>query len=309
MKVNPVVSKTPGSFIKQTEPTKTVFVHAARIVDLFSDKKEQVTFHRAFIGETLSCIYQPFYLEGDTLYDGVDDRPVGDTSFIDKHLAHSSESRSEWEPKFLSTLCPGCGGLLGGERDAIVLQCRNCAALWQEIGGRFAAVNWELVQSNGSTQRYLPFWRIVFTTGGEVLKSFGDFLRFTNQPLVVRPEHNALPLVFWVPAFKINPKSFLQLSTQLTVAGPGIPRGRPDRVKDHHPVTLNSKEGVESIKSLLAKMTLSREKKYPLLPAMKIIKPQCLLTYLPFHRQSHDLVQEHTAATLQTAAIRYGRSL
>ena len=279
------------------------------VVDLFDDHNKTICHHRAFIGETISCIYQPCYVKNDDLYDAVTNQVIGHRTLLSDALPTTCAGQSSWEPRFIATLCPKCGGLLGGERDTIVLQCANCQSLWQEQDGRFIAVDWTVVPSESRVARYLPFWRISFTTAGYVLKYFADFLRFTNQPLVPMPQYENRPLVFWIPAFKINPKAFLQLASQLTVAQTRIPPGQGRRVTNDYPVTLDQLEGLQAIKSVLAYSTLSKEKRLSMLPEIRLKATSCELTYLPFVAKTHDLVQEHTFATVQTAALRYGRVL
>ena len=309
MKIKPVVSATSGAFVLQSIPIKTVFSHAAKILDLFRERDKKNTYHRAFIGETLSRIYQPCYIEDDRLWDAVSNRVVGHRSTLAKDLGKTCSSKVSWEPQFITTICPGCGGLLSGERDSIVLQCRNCESLWQEHKRKFIPVDWKVVASNDRGASYLPFWQIEFSTTGSILKSFGDFLRFTNQPLVAIQKYETQPLVFWIPAFKINPKAFLQIASQLTVAQGRIPQGENKRVTNGHPVTLGRIEALQAIKSVLANTTLSKEKRFPLLPRLRLGESRCVLTYLPFISQTHDLVQEHTFTAIQTAAVRYGRAL
>lgn len=309
MQLKPVVASTRGAFIRQSLPTKNVFAQAAMVADLFDNTNNKTCHHRAFIGETISCIYQPCYRRGEQLIDAVTSKVMGDRSLLGDDLQTGSPSKSSWEPRFIATFCPTCGGLLRGERDAIVLQCTNCYSLWQEQNGRFSGVDCTVVASRNRAARYLPFWRISFTTGGHVLQSFADFLSFTNQPMVPMPQYQSRPLVFWLPAFKIHPKAFLQLASQLTVAQTRIPDGQSGRVSDDYPVTLEQGEAVQAIKSVLAYSTLSKEKKLLLLPEMRLQTGSCQLTYLPFSATIHDLVQEHTLAVVQTAALRYGRAL
>jgi hypothetical protein len=181
--------------------------------------------------------------------------------------------------------------------------------LWQEHQQKFVPVPWRVVASEERLARYLPFWRIRFSAPAGGLRSFGDYLRFTNQPLVALEKYDRQPLAFWIPAFKINPKAFLQLAGQLTVAQEGIPEGKKSRVSNAYPVTLEQAEAVQAVKSVLAFTTLSKEKRFPLLPKLVLKDCRGELIYLPFVGQTHDLVQEHTHAALQTAALRYGRAL
>lgn len=309
MQISPVVSSSAGIFIPQAVSTKSVFVQAAMIIDLFKEHSRQTIYHRAFIGETISRIYQPCYLQGEQLYDAVSKRLIGPRGLVEKHLTRTCSSKASWEPRFINTICPGCGGLLGGDRNTTVLQCGNCQSLWREENGRFVPIDWQVVASDDPGARYLPFWQITFSTKGRVLRSFADYLRFTNQPLAIRREYELRPLVFWIPAFKVNPKAFLQVASQLTVGQAHIPPGETIRVANGYPVTLQQKEAIQAIKTVLANTTLCREKSYPLLPEIRPEASRCQLTYLPFSSQSHDLIQEHTLATVQTAALRYGRML
>ena len=200
MQLKPIVSANRNTFLIQSVPTKKAFVHAARIIDLFSKKSNKPVLHRAFIGETLSRIYQPYYLKDDQLYDGIDNRLIGDRFLLEKHLGKTCTSKISWDPQFISTICPKCGGLLAGERDSLVLQCRNCVSLWQEKKQKFSPVDWRVVLSEDRMACYLPFWQIAFSTAGQVLKNFGDYLRFTNQPVVSSAKHESRPLIFWTKA-------------------------------------------------------------------------------------------------------------
>ncbi len=308
MRIRPVVSATPGRFFLQSIPSNTVFAQAAMVIDLFQERGDRHTYHQAFIGETLSRIYQPCYMQDEQLHDAVTRRMVGHGARLDTALKTCS-SKVAWEPRFITTLCPGCGGLLDGERDSMVLQCTNCQSLWQEQQQKFVPVPWQVMASEDRRARYLPFWRISFSAPGSGLQSFGDYLRFTNQPLAALEKYDRQPLAFWIPAFKINPKAFLQLAGQLTVAQGRIPEGQNRPVSNGYPVTLEQAEAVQALVTVLAYTTLSKEKRFPLLPKLSLENCRAALTYLPFVGQTHDLVQEHTRAALQTAALRYGRVL
>lgn len=309
MKLTPVVAQVEGAFIEQTVPTKSAFAHAAKVTELFSGKSDKSFYHRAFIGETLSLIYQPCYLHEEMVYDAVINKPLGPGKWLDKHMGKTSSSKISWEPQFISTICPECSSLLSGERDSTVLHCLNCESLWQENAKKFQTLSWQVVESDDPSAQYLPFWQITFSTGGSPLKSFGDYLRFTNQPLVINKKFDCKPLAFWIPAFKLNPKAFLQMAAQLTVSQWRIPSGCRRRLVNDHPVNLNQQEAVQAIKSVLAVTTLNKSTRLPLLPQMTIVDAKCELIYLPFTQQPHDFVQEHTLTAVLAAALRFGRKL
>lgn len=308
-----VVAAVEGTFIRQSIPTKTIFADATKTLDLFQDRdllKKQRVFHRAFIGETLSRLYQPYYIHDDNVFDGVTNRIVGQKYILKDWLESARESQKSWEPDFISTKCQQCGGLLSGQRDSCVLQCSNCELMWREKHKKFTPVPWQIVVSDNQANKYLPFWAVKYTTSGsQKMRSFGDYLRFTNQPVFLHNSYDTKPLVFLIPAFKVNPKAFLQLCSQLTLQQNRIPTGQKRRVFNVYPANLSEEEACQAIKSILASTTIAREKRFPLLPKIDIKKAHCILTYLPFSKSTHDLVQENTGATIQTAALRYGRAL
>ncbi len=309
MKVKPVVPSVKGKFLGQTVKMESLFSQVVKIEALFSKKKKNSLYHRAFIGESLSKIYQPCYVRAEKLLDGVDNRKICSAALFETFREKTFTAQQSWEPRFITTVCPKCGYYLEGERDSLVLDCSNCETLWQEKNGKFIPLTWSIVVSGNRAARYLPFWKITFQTSGVVLKSFGDFLRLTNQPVIVRSEHNDTELCFWFPAFKINPGAFLQAARQLTVTQLRIPEGEKGKLGKIYPVTLPCKEAFQAIKSVLAVTTLNKKNIYPLLPKIKVASARYSLKYLPFTVHSHDLVQEHTRLTVMSAALKYGRKL
>lgn len=309
LKLIPVISSQGGRFMQQTIATRKIFIHAANLIDIFNAKSSANIFHRAFIGETVSRIYQPLYVYKGCYYDAVLGRAIGPCDHLDSLLKSCDNSRSSWEPKFVSTFCPHCGGILEGESDSVVLGCLNCDKRWTEEGGRFKEIPWSVVKAGGTGVTYLPFWVIRTSAEGCDLDNLGDFMRFTNQPISVAERYENAPLRFWIPAFKINPKAFLQISTQLTLSQLKIPLEKSQIKITCHPVTLEKSEAGQAIKSVMASATVSRRKMYPNLKRLAIKSLKTELMYLPFKRKSHDLIQMHTNASVQTAAIRYGRSL
>ena len=313
MTLQPVISGIAGKFLRQSLPTKAIFKDATKNLDLYQKKnqcKKQAVFHRAFIGEKISRIYQPLYIKNDEVLDGITNRPLGPGSIFRKNLVSAEKSQQAWEPHFISTLCPECEGRLVGESDSCVLQCRNCLLPWKEEDQVFTQVEGQIILPESTGKRYLPFWCVEYhLTGAQNLKSFADYLRFTNQPAIINPSHERQALKFFVPAFKLRPQAFLQLSARLTLKQSTLPPGKTAKISDGYPVNLDDKEAAQAIKSILASTTLAREKRFPLLKESNVKKTRCILTYLPFLQSAHDYVQEHTGASVQTAALKYGRAL
>lgn len=77
----------------------------------------------------------------------------------------------------------------------------------------------------------------------------------------------------------------------------------------NYPVTLDAREAVQSIKSVLAHLTVGKKKRLQNLSRINIKVESTELLFLPFSKNVHDYMQNHTPTTIQVAAARYGRSL
>lgn len=309
MKIFPVTDGIVGRFFQQAEEMTSVFTKATDLAAIFSKETSGPLYHRAFIGETISCIYLPLYLQEDLLYDAVLNRPLGERKSVVDSIQQAKRYHPAWAPRFLATLCPHCAEMLTGEHDSLVLSCFNCASLWAENDGAFHPVRWQIVRSDGDNPIYLPFWKIRPTVTGVPLSTFGDFLRLTNQPIVVKKEHDSQELCFWVPAFKIRPNLFLQMAKSITISQTRIPEGGGEMAKIMYPVTLPSSEAVQSLKTILADITMDKRHFLPQLPAITLQARQTDLVYLPFTSCGHDLVQEQTTVSVASTVLQFGRSL
>jgi len=320
MTLAPVVGATVGKFAKRQFPVKTVFSQALKLSRIFTEKRaDMVVLDRQFIGETISLIYQPYALRDGKLFDAVNGRLVGRTAALPGLLANAKESESSWEPRFISTICPECGGLLQGEADSLVLKCLNCMQRWGENDGHFRPVDYTVTVASDTGCRYLAFWEIALGSGSE-LATYADYLRFTNQPVVVQEKHERLPLKIFIPAFKVNPKVFMQLASQMTMsqlklaAVPVLAAHAGSEMLDgpaekHYPVTLGMQEAVQSARAVIAMTTIDKKRSLPHIKKLKLSYAGVRLNYFPFAELSHDYVQETTRATVSRAALRYGRKL
>ncbi len=307
MRLLPLIASRPGSYLRQSVPREEAFNQAVAVAGLLRRRERRSLFHRAFIGETLSRIYQPCYLHGDTVFDGVVARPLGSGELFSRH--HSVAADPAWEPRFISSHCPRCSGGMDGERDTLVLRCRGCRSEWQEEGGRFVPVSSTMVPTTIRDALHLPFWRVTIATEGVRLTGFGDYLRFTNQPIAVRPAFDSLPLCLWVPAFKLNPRSFLQLAAQLTLGQWRLPAAEEGFVDEAYGVNLPAREAVQAVKTVLAHTTVSKKTSLPLLAELRIARHETRLIYVPFIVRGLDYVEEHSGAALLAAALRFGKTL
>lgn len=309
MPISLVSSDIKGVFLRQTIKAQVLLERAALLTVIDSENIEAPFYHRAYIGETLSCIYLPLYVADGVLYDAVTNKVMASGGSSERMMAQGVRYRETWTPRFLATLCPHCGDALSGEHDSLVLLCHNCHSSWEERRGSFSSIDWEKVSSIDSNVYYLPFWKLQVRSPENGLESFGDLLRVTNQPRVVMAKHTEMELEIWVPAFKLRPSTFLRLGKTVTLSQERIPPGDSVMVGRMHPVTLQRKEAVQAIKSFVAAVALNKRKLLPLLPEMYFHPVATTLSYLPFADQGHDFVQEQTGISVAKSVLRFGRKL
>jgi predicted RNA-binding Zn-ribbon protein involved in translation (DUF1610 family) len=309
MPVSLLALQIPGNFFRQGLKVEAIFELAAQSSAAVPEQNPEPLYHRAFIGETISCLYLPLYIVDRTLYDAVTNRPLARGVSGDDLGSICLPFQKQWIPRFLATLCPACGASLAGETESLVLSCHTCHSSWEETEGVLRSLAWQRVASPHKDARYLPFWKIEVRTSGVALESFGDFLRLTNQPLVVRPEHDRMALCFWVPAFKIRPQVFLNLARNLTSSQKRLPAGEAVMADGLFPVTLPRSEAIQALKTVLAEAAVNKQDVLPLLPGISFQPLATELVYLPFNNKGHDWVQEQILLAIPGPVLRFGRSL
>ena len=304
-----VTDAVSGSFLPQRIKAKLLVERAAQLTEIDSENIKAAFYHRAYIGETISCIYLPLYFDNDILYDAVTNKPLGKGGSEDQLRSLSLRYKASWAPHFLSTVCPHCAALLTGERDSLILSCRNCDSSWQEQQGRFRKIGWSSVATAHKEMYYLPFWKLRVEASGIELASFADLLQQTNQPRVVQPRHREQQLAFFLPAFKVRPSTFLRLGKNMTLAQEKIGTTEQKMPKRMHPVTLPRNEALQALKSVLAGIAMNKKKVLPKLPHIHFKPVETELSYLPFFDKGHDFVQEQTGISIAQSVLHFGRKL
>ena len=114
---------------------------------------------------------------------------------------------------------------------------------------------------------------------------------------------------FWIPAFKLRPKTFLRIARGTTINQWRVNPEQGHIVPNLYPVNLPSSEAKQAIKVTLAACTASRKNIYPYLPTTRIKNTEISLIYLPFVDQGHDWVQPETGAVVAKSVLHFGRSL
>jgi hypothetical protein len=295
-----------GSFLKISINTDEIFKRAVKNLQIRDEK----ILHQAFIGDALNIIYLPLSIRDEEILDAVVEKPLTKIPEDSTPFADTDIERYAWKPVFLSALCPQCGWNLEGEPDSVVLLCTNCNTAWEAGGNNFSQVKLEVTPASTKDALFIPFWNFEIDAVGIDIHTYADFLRITNQPIVIRPEWEKTPLYFVSPAFKLRPNDFLRLGTQMTISRrhtlkttDSVPRS------ELHPVTLMHNDAKQSLKVILANSAVSLNKVFPHLPDIQFKVKDYFLHYLPFQKTTHELQQKNLGVTINQRVLNYGRSL
>jgi len=286
LKLKFVTPDTEGRFLEPDQPFD-------KIMDIFEERFKgslpKPVFHQAHIGESLSLIYSPFYVN-NRVYDAILNEPVSSSLPDDFDTSNFSGGRLDWKIGFLPTLCPECGWDMEGRRDSLVLICRNCDSLWQPDGKKFKKLIFAHIPEKEKNIIYLPFWRIRADVSEVNLKSYADMVRIANLPKVVKQEWYDMKFSFWSPAFKVRPQTFLPLAQKMTLFQPQYKLIYKLPNSELYPVTLPFSEALETLKINLAGFMKPRKKLLPKLSDIKIRPRSFLLVYVPFIIKHHELI-------------------
>ncbi len=284
-----ISSKTQGKFVRPLEFKATIMESDRRGI---SDKKNQAPAFKEDIGEMTSLIYSPFYIIKNQIIDGILNKPI--QGVVPEELDSSTLDicRPEKETIFVSGLCPGCGWDLEGNFDSLVLVCKNCQTLWKSRGNRLGKIKFKCAIPQRLDDVMIPFWKIKADITSITLKSYADLVRMGNLPKSIQPEWEDQELYFWIPAFKIRPKVFLRLNTQLAIAQPTPPLEKKIRENTHLPINLPSSEAVQSIKITLASLVRPLKDHLPALSRSKVTPKEITLVFLPFEPGTHEYVNQ-----------------
>jgi hypothetical protein len=266
-------------------------------------------FLQRFIGETVSLIHTPLLLRGGTLYDAVLGRPVCTCAIEDQERLHATPAGTQGQVRFVPTLCPHCGWDMEGERDSLVLICRNCNSAWACPGQTFERVEFVVMTPPPEAEEpacHLPFWRMKPRFSGLDLASWADLIRIANLPKAITPAFAAEPLYFWSPAFKVNPALYARWSRQMTVFRPV--GDETDRLPGTslHPVTLPLAEASDGIVINLAQMIMDKRALYPRLDSLRVTLEESRLEYHPFVSNRNELLHARLRVAIDRTALAYG---
>lgn len=300
----------PGAFIKPKLPfEKALETIESRLKGVNVAAVSEQSFEKAYIGDTTSLIYAPFFVRDGQLYDAILKKSVGDLPKGTDSFDQSLISTQKWAPNFLSAMCPHCGWDIRGERDSCVFLCNNCNSAWRPKGEKFKRVTVKTIGGHKKGQKFLAFWKIKAEISGLDLASRADFTRVANLPKAVTEEMENEEFFFWIPAFKVHPHLFLRLSRHVTSSPfrekieDSLPEG------DIHPVNLPLGEAAQSLKICVATFAKPRRTMMVKLPNIQVTPKKGELVFVPFAREGSELVNKEINFSVSKQALHYGRNL
>lgn len=253
-------------------------------------------FYSEFIG-IREIIYAPYYVHDDTLYDGITHKRVD--RFDEEMIVVDDPMLNELPPAtglkqnaaFSPTLCPNCGWDMDCAPDSYILGCSNCNTYYKPQKGKIKKIGIAFLPAEFEAAIYLPFWRLRAAVKGANLDTYGDLIKTANLIKVVPEEDRQRPFHFWIPAFKIASKLFLQIATRVTLAQPHGKLARAIPVVPVYPVNLPVSEIMKFPRTLISNFIAFKEIHYPRLSQMKIHPQRLALIYLPFQALGSEFVQ------------------
>jgi hypothetical protein len=304
LKLRFVAPENEGVFLKPQVSSKELLRLAE---ETFTSPIRDPMFAKAFVGDSMSQIYSPFYVT-DQVFDGVLNRPVSPAPPEGFDVSKMEGGKPDWRIEFIPTLCPSCGWDLQGEKNALALSCKNCTSLWMNKGTGFIKLEFGLFPAETPDSVYLPFYRIRAEVSGIKLDSYADLVKTANMAKVVQAGWEEKPFRFWTPAFKIRPDDFLFLSRNMTLSQPPkeyvaeLPQG------EVLPVTMPLPDAVESLKINLASF-IKPPKMLQVLDTVQIKAKSVVLVYIPFQKSGKELFQPAFNLRTNKTLLEYAKNL
>jgi DNA-directed RNA polymerase subunit RPC12/RpoP len=293
-----------GVFLKPKVSSKDLLRLAE---ETFTSSTQEPMFAKAFVGDTLSQIYSPFYVT-DKVFDAVLNRPVSSALPDGFDVSTMEGGKPDWRIEFIPSLCPNCGWDLEGEKNALALSCKNCNSVWVSKGKGFARLEFGVFPAETPDSVYFPFYRIRADVSGIALASYADLVKTANMAKVVQEGWEEKPFRFWTPAFKIRPQDFLFFSRNVTLSQPPkeyvaqLPQG------EVLPVTMPFQDAVESLKINLASF-VKPPKMLQVLDTVEIKAKSLVLVYIPFQKSGNELFQPDFNLRTNKTLIQYAKHL
>ena len=306
LKLKFIVPETAGTFFK---PRLTLENVVAGIEEQLNASSAAPRFHQAYIGETASLIYAPVFIHDNRLCDAILNKSLAPVPAEGLTALEPCDQREKLHLTFVPCLCPDCGWNLEGGKESLVLLCKNCHTAWSASKNGLYKIAFARSAVAAPGCIHLPFWKITAQVEGLQLGSFADLLRLNNAPEVITPAREQQELAFWIPAFKIAPDLFLLTAQRMTFFQEQGPFEESLAMAAFHPVTLPSREAVESITPLLAQSAVPRKDIFPKLPLVSAVPRTSTLVYIPFKSSGSELIHYRMPLSISRNALKWGLSL
>lgn len=258
--------------------------------------------HQAFIGEALSLVHTPVYEKNGKVWDALLNRPLDhNSSFQVKELLFPE--RTPPPLTFLPVLCPQCGWDLEGSSRSVAMVCRNCQSAWCLSQGNMKWIPFGVPSQWNGDQELLPFWQLKFQFAGIELNTLEDLHRLANTSI----SRQNSTLLFWIPAFKLPPRLFLQAARRATLSS-----FMEFRKEDLPPVTIHSatlalEEAAQCVKILLASLAVPRRRFMERMDSFSAKLEEATLSFVPFSPKAHEFVQPHLPLSVPRRALYWKR--
>ncbi len=257
----------------------------------------------ACIGDVLSLIHLPVF-QSHELVDGITGKLLGpagiDTAGLEQAGSHL---------RFASTLCPQCGWDLVGDRQSLVQTCPHCDTAWEPGPEGGSRITPHFLQTPEKPALYLPFWNLRIRAKGFRLQTWADLIRLTNLPRALLPWMESTAFSFRIPAFKIRPELFLNLSAQVSLYQPDAPEQESLPRVPLHPVTLPREEAFQAVPVVLGRLAPARKNLFPKIQGGSIKPLEARIEYLPFVEESHEFIQPEMNMAIQKNALFWSATL
>ncbi len=279
-----------------TTRTQTVFKKYEPVLSVFLDEGNSLVYFPVNAAEASPLL----------LRDGLTGRPIGkmDPASWEALLRHTTTELTP--PGTLPLLCPNCGWDLKCAEESWAVTCPGCNRVWGIRGENYVSIPFEVEKGEKREAFYLPFWKFETTVPELDLHSVQDLSRFSNQ---LRPQTPAPPLSFFIPAFKVQPRLFLQICKLFTLAQPET---RPaDKIpRETYPILLPHRKVLKLIPIVLAEIGSKKEKFFPKLAGIKPETKRTSLAFLPFRKTGYELIYQGALTfAIPRNALKWGRML
>lgn len=261
--------------------------------------------YQSFIGASISLIYAPYYRDANgDVFDGITNKKSPKITLPKSNKPLISPIR------FLPTLCPNCGWDLNGSSESVVLSCSNCDRYWQSKGKSFTEQQVYAFDEGTKSRDYLPFWQLEVKLNGINVKSYADLARLANVPMVIKKAWESTPFYFWAPAFKIQPQTFLRISSHLTLkTDPNFQFSPAPAAPVTVPITISAKNAADTVTLTTAHIFRPKSMVDAMLRSLHVESISERLVLIPFVHRSHELYQPTLKLAINRNAISIGAQL